>query len=80
MKILTEDWTPTEETLKVLKLNQMPDAHIAASLQFLKSKYVNTSIDAIDGYNSWSELFIVFCIKAFDEVEKKGKGKPDSGE
>ena len=63
-EILTEDWQPTQETLDLLKLNEQSDDHIQASLTFLKQKFLNTNIDEIEGYQSWSELFIVFCIKA----------------
>lgn len=64
MKILTEDWVPSDETLRLLKLNGLSDDHIVASMRFIKTKFGGTSIDDIEGYDSWSAFFILFCIKA----------------
>lgn len=72
---LINHWQPSKDTLDILKLNGMPDEHIRQSVSYLKDKFLNTSIDDIEGYNSWSELFIVFCIKAFDEKEKNTRSK-----
>ena len=72
-ELLTDDWVPSADALETLRLNDMSDQHIRESLTFLKSRFLNTHIDEIDGYQSWSELFIVFCIKAADEKEKKKK-------
>ena len=65
MKILSPDWTPSEETLRILKLNQLPEQHIAASVDFFVTKFVNTSIDDVENYDSWGTLFIMFAIKAY---------------
>ena len=64
MKILSKDWQPSEATMKVLKLNELKNEHIQVSIQFLKEQFINTSIDEIDGYESWGALLIVFAIKA----------------
>jgi len=73
MKILTEDWQPSQPTIDVLHLNGLDDEHIAKYITFIKTKFVNTSIDDVDHYDSWSSLFIMFCIKASkaQSVEKE---------
>jgi|GEM_PF-723401 len=65
MKILTADWQPSEETLRILKLNELPDQHIAASVDFFVTKFAGTSIDDVENYDSWGTLFIMFAIKAY---------------
>lgn len=64
IKILNSEWTPTAETLALLKLNNMTDEHVKASLAYLKKEYPNTNIDDVPNYDTWSSLFVMFCIKA----------------
>ena len=65
MKILAADWQPSNETLRILKLNELPESHIAASVDFFVTKFVNTSIDDVENYDNWGTLFIMFSIKAY---------------
>lgn len=65
MNILPPDWQPTSEALRILKLNELPQQHIAASVDFFVAKFANTSIDEVENYDNWGTLFIMFCIKAY---------------
>ena len=71
MDVLDENWTPSQDTLDILKLNGLSDEHIQNCLTYLKSKFLNTHIDDIDGYDSWGAMFIVFCIKANNETQTR---------
>ena len=63
-KTMSEQWLPSEPTIKVLKLNELSDQHIHNCVQYLKQEYLGCSIDEIEQYESWNALFIIFAIKA----------------
>lgn len=68
MKILAADWQPSAETIRILKLNELPEQHIAASIEFFVTKFVNTSIDDVENYDSWNALFLMFAVKAYRQM------------
>lgn len=68
MKKLPADWQPSAETLRILKLNELPDQHIAASVDFFVTKFVNTSIDEVDNYDNWASLFLMFAVKSYRQM------------
>ena len=68
-KFLSE-WSPSEATIDLLKLNGMSDAHIDNSITYLKTMTELEDIDKIDGYDSWDAFFIMFCIKAAGSPHK----------
>ena len=61
---LLSEWQPTEATISLIKLNEISDEQIEASLSYLKQKTGLNHIDDIEGYDNWNAFFIVFCIKA----------------
>jgi hypothetical protein len=61
------EWSPSDVTLHLLKLNGMTDDHIEQSIKYLKAQKELDNIDDIEGYDSWNAFFIMFCIKAHDE-------------
>ena len=68
MKILVADWQPSAETLRILKLNNLPDEHIAASVDFFVTKFANTSIEEVDNYDNWASLFLMFAVKSYRQM------------
>ena len=64
------EWSPSEVTINLLRLNGMSDAHIEQSVTYLKAQKELDNIDDIEGYDSWNTFFIMFCIKAHDEGAK----------
>ena len=68
MKILAADWQPSEENLRILKLNELPDQHIAASVDFFVTKFAGTSIDDVENYDNWGTLFLMFAVKAYRQM------------
>lgn len=69
-KFLSE-WTPSEATVDLLKLNGLDDEDIEKALTYLKSKTELDDIDKINGYDSWDGFFIIFCIKATGSPHKE---------
>jgi hypothetical protein len=61
---LISEWMPSEAAIDLIKLNGINDEQIEKSLVYLKSKSELSNIDDVDGYDSWSSFFIMFCIKA----------------
>jgi len=70
MSKLLSEWSPSEATLDLLKLNGLDDALIEGALDYLKTQTELEDIDRIDGYDSWNAFFIMFCIKAAGSPHK----------
>ena len=64
------EWSPSDVTINLLRLNGMSDDHIEKSVTYLKTQKELDNIDDIEGYDSWNTFFIMFCIKAHDERAK----------
>ena len=62
-KLLSE-WTPSEATINLIKLNDINDEQIAKTLDYLKNKTELSDIDDVKNYDNWNSFFIIFCIKA----------------
>ncbi len=71
MSKLLSEWSPSEATIDLLKLNGMDDEHIARSVDYLKNQTELEDIDRIDGYDNWNAFFIMFCIKAAGSPHKQ---------
>lgn len=70
MTKLLSDWTPSEATLELLKLNGIDADVIDSSITYLRTKTELEDIDKISGYDSWDAFFIIFCIKAAGSPNK----------
>jgi hypothetical protein len=70
MSKLLSEWSPSEATIDLLKLNGLDDVLIENSLAYLKTQTELEDIDKIDGYDSWDAFFIMFCIKAAGSPHK----------
>ena len=68
MSKLLKDWTPSQATIDVIKLNEIDDDHIAKTVEYLKKETGLNNIDDVDGYDNWNSFFIIFCIKAYRNV------------
>ena len=68
MSKLLKDWTPSQATIDVIKLNEIDDEHIAKTVEYLKKETELNNIDDVDGYDNWNSFFIIFCIKAYRNV------------
>ncbi len=64
MSRLLSEWSPSEATLELLKLNGMSKDHIERTLDYLRNNTELEDIDRINGYDNWDAFFIIFCIKA----------------
>ena len=64
MSKLLGEWSPSEPAINLIKLNGVTDQQISATLNYLKTQTDLNDIDDVDGYESWNEFFIMFCIKA----------------
>ncbi len=71
MSKLLSEWSPSEATIDLLKLNGMDDAHIVRSVDYLKNQTELEDIERIDGYDNWNAFFIMFCIKAAGSPHKQ---------
>jgi len=67
MSNLLSEWTPSQETIDVIKLNGIDDKHISKTINYLKNETELNNINDVDGYDNWSAFFIIFCIKAHDQ-------------
>jgi hypothetical protein len=70
MSKLLSEWSPSEATLDLLRLNGLDDAHIENAVTYLKTQTELEDIDKIDGYDSWNAFFIMFAIKAAGSPHK----------
>jgi hypothetical protein len=71
MSKLIKDWTPSQATIDVIKLNEIGDEHIRKTVDYLKNETELNNIDDLDGYDNWNSFFIIFCIKAHRNVSNE---------
>lgn len=71
MSKLLSEWSPSEATVELLKLNGISDELIEGSISYLKTNTELEHIDKISGYDSWDAFFIIFCIKAAGSPHKQ---------
>ena len=70
MSKLLSEWSPSEATMDLLRLNGLGNADIAKAVTYLKTKTEMEEIDRISAYDSWDAFFIIFCIKAAGSPHK----------
>jgi hypothetical protein len=70
MSNLLSEWSPSEATMDLLRLNDLDDQLIGDALTYLKTQTELEDIDRIDGYKYWDAFFIMFCIKAAGSPHK----------
>lgn len=68
MSKLLSEWSPSTATIDVIKLNGIDDEHIRKTVDYLKNETELSNIDDLDGYDNWNSFFIIFCIKAHNNV------------
>jgi hypothetical protein len=68
MSNLLSEWSPSQATIDVIKLNGIEDDHITKTVEYLKNETELNNIDDLDGYDNWNSFFIIFCIKAHKNV------------
>jgi len=68
MSKILKEWSPSQATIDVIKLNGIDDEHIAKTVEYLKNETELNNIDDIAGYDNWNSFFIIFCIKANNSV------------
>ena len=68
MSKLLSEWSPSTATIDVIKLNGIDDDHINKTVAYLKNETELSNIDDLDGYDNWNSFFIIFCIKAHNNV------------
>ena len=68
MSKILKEWSPSQATIEVIKLNGIDDEHIAKTVEYLNSETELNNIDDILGYDNWNSFFIIFCIKAHNNV------------
>jgi len=68
MSDLLSEWSPSQATIDVIKLNGIDDDHIAKTVAYLKNETDLNDIKDLDGYDNWNSFFIIFCIKAHKNV------------
>jgi len=68
MSKLLKDWSPSVAAIDVIKLNGIDDEHISKTVEYLKNETELNNIDDLDGYDNWNSFFIIFCIKAHNNV------------
>ncbi len=61
---LLSDWSPSEATINLIKLNGINEEQIAKTLDYLKNETGLSNIDDVENYDNWNSFFIIFCIKA----------------
>ena len=64
MSKFLSQWSPSPVAIDLIKLNGLDDAHIAKSVDYLKTQTELEDIDDVEGYDNWDTFFIMFCIKA----------------
>lgn len=70
MSKLLSEWSPSTATVDVIKLNGIDDTHISKTVEYLKKETSLENIDEIEGYDNWNSFFIIFCIKAHNNVSQ----------
>ena len=68
MSKLLSEWSPSTATIDVIKLNGIDDEHISKTVAYLKNDTELNHIDDVNGYDNWNSFFIIFCIKAHNNV------------
>ena len=68
MSKLLKEWSPSQATIDVIKLNGIDDDHITKTVAYLNNETDLNNIDVLDGYDNWNSFFIIFCIKAHKNV------------
>ena len=68
MSNLLKEWSPSQATIDVIKLNGIEDEHITKTIEYLNNETDLNNIDDLDGYDNWNSFFIIFCIKAHKNV------------
>ena len=68
MSKLLKEWSPSQATIDVIKLNGIDDDHITKTVAYLNNETDLNNIDDLDGYDNWNSFFIIFCIKAHNNV------------
>lgn len=68
MSKLLSKWSPSTATIDVIKLNGIDEEHIKKTVAYLKNETELSNIDDLDGYDNWNSFFIIFCIKAHNNV------------
>lgn len=71
MSKLLKDWKPSVAAIDVIKLNGIDDEHISKTVEYLKNATELNNIDDITGYDNWNSFFIIFCIKAHNNVSSE---------
>ena len=68
MSKILKEWSPSQATIDVIKLNGIDEDHIAKTVEYLKNETDLNNIDDLTGYDNWNSFFIIFCIKAHNNV------------
>ncbi|GMR16325.1 MAG: hypothetical protein BMS9Abin31_0652 [Gammaproteobacteria bacterium] len=71
MSKLLKEWSPSQATIDVIKLNGIDDEHIAKTVNYLNNETDLDNIDDLAGYDNWNAFFIIFCIKAHKNVSSE---------
>jgi len=68
MSKILKEWSPSQATIDVIKLNGIDDDHISKTIEYLNNQTDLHNIDDLDGYDNWNSFFIIFCIKAHKNI------------
>ena len=71
MSKILKEWSPSQATIDVIKLNGINDEHISKTVEYLKNETELNNIDDLTGYDNWNSFFIIFCIKAHNNVSSE---------
>ncbi len=71
MSKILKEWSPSQAAVDVIKLNGIDDEHITKTVEYLKKETELNNIDDLDGYDNWNSFFIIFCIKAHNNVSSE---------
>jgi len=71
MSKILKEWSPSQAAVDVIKLNGIDDKHITKTVEYLKKETELNNIDDLDGYDNWNSFFIIFCIKAHNNVSSE---------
>lgn len=68
MSKILKEWSPSQATIDVIKLNGIDNEHISKTVEYLKNETELNNIDDLTGYDNWNSFFIIFCIKAHNNA------------
>jgi len=71
MSKLLSEWSPSQAAVDVIKLNGIDGEHISKTVEYLKNETELNNIDDLTGYDNWNSFFIIFCIKAHNNVNSE---------